>query len=145
MCWYFCISIYTKVYLRNSSRAHGITLFGDETGSKFMVLLHDSSEKIVHCLAWCAIMTTDPTVRSLALLPVLGRFGFSSAMPSCLAWPVYRLGLRSQVPDFYLRRPQHSPGAYLRHPETPKWKEFRNINSWLGVWGMFLSGMLENA
>ena len=26
--------------------------------------------------------------------------------------------------------------AYPRHPQTPKWKEFRTINCWLGVWGM---------
>ena len=34
-----------------------------------------------------------------------------------------------------LREPQHTPGAYPK-PQTPKWKEFRNINCWLGVWGM---------
>ena len=23
-----------------------------------------------------------------------------------------------------LREPQHTPGAYPKHPQTPKWKEF---------------------
>ncbi len=35
-----------------------------------------------------------------------------------------------------LREPQHTLGAYPRHPQTPKWKKFRTINCWLGVWGM---------
>ena len=25
---------------------------------------------------------------------------------------------------YLLREPQHTPGAYPRHPQTPKWKEF---------------------
>ena len=34
--------------------------------------------------------------------------------------------------------PGHTPGtAYTRLSQSPKWKEFRNINCWLGVWGMF--------
>ena len=49
-----------------------------------MMLLHDSSEKIVHCLAWCAIITTDPTVRSLALLQSLGALGFRAQC--CHVW-----------------------------------------------------------
>ncbi len=36
-----------------------------------------------------------------------------------------------------LREPQHTPGAYPMNPQTPKWKKFRTINYWLGVWGMF--------
>ncbi len=42
------------------------------------------------------------------------------------------------------RKPQHTPGAYPRHPQRPKWKEFRNINRWLGVWGYVPGGMLKN-
>ena len=39
--------------------------------------------------------------------------------------------------SLFLRETQHTPGAYPRHPlSPPKWKEFRTINCWLGVWGM---------
>ena len=34
-----------------------------------------------------------------------------------------------------LREPQHTAGAYPRHPQNTKWKEFRNIK-WFRVWGM---------
>ena len=39
----------------------------------------------------------------------------------------------------FLRKPQHTPGYSIpkASPFTPKWKEFRNINCWLRVWGMF--------
>ena len=51
---------------------------------------------------------------------------------------------KKQIPEFnspkpetnILREPQHTPGAHPRHPQSLKWKEFRTINCWLGVWGM---------
>ncbi len=32
--------------------------------------------------------------------------------------------LRNPWRTIILREPQHTPGAYPRHPQTPKWKEF---------------------
>ena len=45
------------------------------------------------------------------------------------------------------REPQHTPGtAYPRHPQRPKWKEFRNINKLLvGGLGVCSRGMLKNS
>ena len=33
-------------------------------------------------------------------------------------------GFNHQQSHVFLREPQHTPGAYPRHPQTPKWKEF---------------------
>ena len=52
-------------------------------------------------------------------------------------------GLRKKIPTGLpahsktLREPQHTQGVYPRHPQTHKWKEFQNIDCWLGVWGLF--------
>ena len=42
------------------------------------------------------------------------------------------------------REPQHTPGAYPRPPQTPKWKEFLH-KVLAGVSGVCSGGMLENS
>ncbi len=65
-----------------------------------------------------------PNYRPLPQLPPLG---FSGLRPHAFAEDsAWKAGERRVVRlrIFILRETQHTPGAYPRYPQTPKWKEF---------------------
>ena len=78
--------------------------------------------------------------------PVTGKEGFSSGfrtkdvtilvVTGILGWGVDPIDTRFQMISTYLlRKLQHTPQTYPRHPQTLKRKEFRNINCCLGGLG----------
>ena len=59
----------------------------------------------------------------------------------CLSWILVDTSHRFRID---LRETQHTPGAYPRHPQTPKWKEFLH-KLLVGGLGYAPRGLLESS